>query len=95
MVVVAGAELALLRLAKADVIDKLKNAEALLRSDQKTLTRLILWPLRFMYTARTGDVGRNDGLAGPCPLRAAAPPAGIKPARPLKWLRPGKFCRRR
>lgn len=58
--VVAGAELALLRLAKAEVIDKVKSAEDLLRSDQKTLTRLILWPLRFMYTARTGDVGRND-----------------------------------
>ena len=37
----------------------LKSPEALIASDQKTLTRLILWPVRFMFTARTGDVGRN------------------------------------
>ncbi len=58
--VVVGAELALRRLASDDVIRKLKSPEALLRCDQKTLTRLILWPVRFLYTARTGDVGRND-----------------------------------
>ena len=58
--VVAGAELALRRLATDEVIGKLKSPESLLRTDQKTLTRLILWPVRFMFTARTGDVGRND-----------------------------------
>ena len=58
--VVAGAELALRRLATDEVIGKLKSPEALMRCDQKTLTRLILWPARFMFTARTGDVGRND-----------------------------------
>lgn len=58
--VVAGAELALRRLATDEVIGKLKSPEALIGSDQKTLTRLILWPVRFMFTARTGDVGRND-----------------------------------
>ena len=58
--VVAGAELALRRLATDEVIGKLKSPEALARADQKTLTRLILWPVRFMFTARTGDVGRND-----------------------------------
>ena len=58
--VVAGAELALQRLATDEVIGKLKSPEALVHSDQKTLTRLILWPVRLMFTARTGDVGRND-----------------------------------
>lgn len=58
--VVAGAEHALRRLATDEVIGKLKNPRAMLRSDQKTLTRLILWPLRFLFTARTGDVGRNE-----------------------------------
>jgi len=58
--VVAGAELALRRLATDEVTGKLKSPESLIRSDQKTLTRLILWPVRFMFTARTGDVGRND-----------------------------------
>jgi predicted nucleotidyltransferase len=58
--VVAGAEHALRRLATDEVVGKLKNPEALVRSDQKALTRLILFPVRFMFTARTGDVGRND-----------------------------------
>ena len=57
--VVAGAEHAL-RLATDEVIGKIRSPELLLRSNQKQLTRLILFPLRFLYTARTGDVGRND-----------------------------------
>src|SRR5688500_11353615 len=58
--VVAGAELALRRLASHEVTGKLRSPESLIRSDQKTLTRLILWPVRFLFTARTGDVGRNE-----------------------------------
>jgi predicted nucleotidyltransferase len=56
----AGAELALRRLASEEAIALLKNPTALIRSGQKTLTRMILWPVRFLFTARTGDVGRND-----------------------------------
>lgn len=62
--VVAGAELALRRLAGDEVIEKLRDPEALVRCDQKLLTRLILWPLRFLFTARTADVGRNDAAVG-------------------------------
>lgn len=58
--VVAGAELALRRLANDEALAKVKAPEALLRADPKTLTRLILFPVRFMFTARTGEVGRND-----------------------------------
>jgi len=59
-VLIAGAELALRRLATEEAIVILKNPAALIGSDQKTLTRMILWPVRFLFTARTGDVGRND-----------------------------------
>lgn len=58
--VVAGAEFAHWRLDREDVIAKLNDPVALLRSDPKTLTKLILYPVRFLFTARTGDVGRND-----------------------------------
>ena len=58
--VIAGAEFALARLGTDEVVAKLKRPEALLRSDPKTLTKLILYPVRFLFTARTGDVGRND-----------------------------------
>ena len=58
--VVAGAEFALWRLATDEVISKLKHPQSLARSDPKTLTKLLLYPVRFMFTARTGEVGRNE-----------------------------------
>jgi hypothetical protein len=58
--VIVGAEFALWRLARDDVTAKLKDPGALAQSDAKTLTKLILYPVRFMYTARTGEVGRNE-----------------------------------
>jgi hypothetical protein len=58
--VIAGAEFALARLGTDEVIAKLKNPEELARYDRKSLTKLILFPVRFMFTARTGEVGRND-----------------------------------
>lgn len=57
---VAGAQFALWRLDRDDVAQLLKDPAALLRSDPKTLTKLILYPVRFLFTARTGEVGRND-----------------------------------
>lgn len=58
--VIAAAEFALTRLATDDVIAKLKDPEAVTRSDPKTLTKLVLFPVRFLFTARTGEVGRNE-----------------------------------
>jgi hypothetical protein len=58
--VIAGAEFALSRLGTGEIIAKLKDPRALLRSDAKTLTKLVLYPVRFLFTARTGEVGRND-----------------------------------
>jgi hypothetical protein len=58
--VIAGAEFALSRLGTDEVMAKLKQPEALLRTDAKTLTKLILYPVRFLFTARMGEVGRND-----------------------------------
>jgi len=58
--VLVGAEFALWRLANDEATVKLKHPQALARSDPKTLTKLILYPIRFMFTARTGEVGRNE-----------------------------------
>ena len=58
--VLAGAEFALWRLCTDEIIAKLKNPEALAQSDAKTLTKLILFPVRFMFTAQTGEIGRNE-----------------------------------
>lgn len=58
--VLAGAEFALSRLATDEVTAKLKNPKALASSDPRTLTKLVLYPVRFLLTARTGEVGRNE-----------------------------------
>jgi hypothetical protein len=58
--VLAGAEFAVWRLCTDEIIEKLKNPEKLAQSDAKTLTKLILFPVRFMFTAQTGEVGRNE-----------------------------------
>jgi hypothetical protein len=58
--VLAGAEFALRRLATDEVTAKLKSPKALASSDPKTLTKLVLYPVRFLFTARTGEVGRNE-----------------------------------
>ena len=58
--VVAGGEFALRRLATDEVTAKLKNPTALASSDPRTWTKLVLYPLRFLFTARTGEVGPNE-----------------------------------
>ena len=87
--VVAGAEFALWRLATDEVILKLKNPESLARSDAKTLTKLILYPVRFMFTAQTGEVGRNEAAVDYF-LGVAKNPASSELARlALDWRNVG------
>jgi predicted nucleotidyltransferase len=58
--VLAGAEFALSRLGNDATLAKLKRPDALAAADARTLSKLILFPIRFLYTARTGEVGRNE-----------------------------------
>lgn len=58
--VLAGAEFAVWRLCTDEIIEKLKNPEKLAQSDTKILTKLILFPVRFLFTAQTGEIGRNE-----------------------------------
>ena len=55
----------------------IRDAESLARSDSKTLTKLILYPVRFMYTAQTGDVGRNEASVEHYVARAQGPAAEL------------------
>ena len=75
--VIAGAEFALLRLGNREVVDKIRNAKSLASSDAKILTKLILYPVRFMFTADTGDVGRNDAAAEHYVARTNGPQADL------------------
>jgi hypothetical protein len=59
---VTGAEFALDCLAGAagDVVEEILSPDVLLDRGVRRLTKLVLFPVRFVYTAATGRVGTND-----------------------------------
>ena len=88
--VLAGAEFALRRLCTDEIIGQLKNPGALARLDSKSLTKLILFPVRFMFTAQTGEVGRNEAAVEH--FVAIAPgAASVLASRALEWRNAEKF----
>jgi len=48
------------RLSLRSVIAELRNPPALVAEGPRHLTKRVLFPIRFLYTAATGDIGRND-----------------------------------
>ena len=75
--VLAGAEFALCRLATDEVTAKIKNPEALASSDPRILTKLVLYPVRFLFTARTGEVGRNEAAVDHFVSHATGPASNL------------------
>ena len=82
--VVVGAEFALRVLSKPDVTAKLKDPEALAAGDLIPLTKTVLFPVRFFFTAGTGEVGMND-LAVEYFAAATSGPAARLAQRTLEW----------
>lgn len=58
--VVSGADFALKHLSTPEVTARLRNPVELASSSTKTLTKHVLYPVRFLFTARTGQIGMND-----------------------------------
>lgn len=58
--VVSGAQFALKHLSTPAVTAQLQNPDEFANSNTKTLTKLVLYPVRFLFTARTGQIGMND-----------------------------------
>jgi hypothetical protein len=58
--VISSAEFALRQLSRPVVAARLRDPVALARAETKPLTKQVLYPVRFLYTARTGDAGMND-----------------------------------
>ncbi len=58
--VIVGAKFALRVLAKPEVTEQLKAPKTFAESDLIPLTKRILFPVRFFFTAGTGEVGMND-----------------------------------
>jgi hypothetical protein len=53
-------ELGSMRLAEEDAIEEILSAELRLSRGVRRVTKLVLFPVRFIYTAATGRVGTND-----------------------------------
>jgi predicted nucleotidyltransferase len=58
--VVSGAEFALKHLSTPAVTAQLRNPIEFANANTKTLTKRVLYPVRFLFTARTGQIGMND-----------------------------------
>jgi hypothetical protein len=55
-----GGALGSMRLAREDAVEELLSPELLVDRGVRRVTKLVLFPVRFLYTAVTGHVGTND-----------------------------------
>jgi hypothetical protein len=53
-------ELGSMRRTADDAVDEILGSQALLARGVRRVTKLVLFPVRFLYTAATGQVGTND-----------------------------------
>ncbi|HTG48238.1 MAG TPA: hypothetical protein VK646_11340, partial [Actinomycetota bacterium] len=55
-----GEEVGSMRPAAEDAVELLRHPEELLARGVRHVTKLVLFPVRFLYTAETGNVGTNQ-----------------------------------
>jgi hypothetical protein len=82
--VVAAATQALRSLAAPAVVDELADPEGLVAAGARHLTKRILFPVRFLYTAETGEIGRNHDAVGHFVATQSGPMADLAAAA-LRW----------
>jgi hypothetical protein len=58
--IIAGADFALQALATPEVSAELRDPARLVDAGVRTLTKMVLFPVRFLFTAQTGQIGRNE-----------------------------------
>jgi hypothetical protein len=57
--IVSGADFALKVLSTPEVTAELRDPATLVNAGVRMLTKVILFPVRFLFTAQTGQIGRN------------------------------------
>ena len=82
--VLAAAEQALRSLAAPAVVAELDDPEGLVAAGARHLTKRILFPVRFLYTAQTGEIGRNHDAVAHLVATEAGPMAELAAAA-LRW----------
>jgi hypothetical protein len=82
--VVAGARHALARFASDESVAQTRDPAALVAAGARALTKRVLFPVRFLYTARTGQIGLNDAAVAHF-IAAERGPAAELAAEALRW----------
>ncbi len=82
--IVAGASYALQTLSTPEVTAELKNPVTLISAGVRPLTKMVLFPVRFLFTARTGKVGRNQAAVDHFTAHESGPAADLARAA-LAW----------
>jgi hypothetical protein len=82
--IVAGAGYALQTLATPEVTAELRNPALLVDAGVRVLTKTVLFPIRFLFTARTGQVGRNQAAVKHFAVVETGPAADLARAA-LRW----------
>jgi hypothetical protein len=77
-------DLARLRLQHDNAVDEIRNPSRLVARGPRRLTKVVLFPVRFLFTAETGQVGTNT-LAAEHYLAGASAPATTLVAAALGW----------
>jgi hypothetical protein len=81
-------ELASMRPAGPDAVEEILSPEILLARGVRRMTKLVLFPVRFVYTAATGQVGTNDAAVA-CYLEDDHAPSKPLVAAALEWRTTG------
>ncbi len=82
--VIAATEQALRGLSAAEVIAELSDPAGMVAAGPRHLTKRILFPVRFLYTARTGEIGRNHDAVNHFVAVESGPMAELAAAA-LRW----------
>ena len=82
--VVAAARLALDRFSTEVAMAETHDPSPLVRAGPRALTKRVLFPVRFLYTARTGRIGLNDAAVEHY-VTGAEGPATTLAAHALAW----------
>lgn len=72
-----GAGLGSMRPAAANAVEEVRSPDMLLRHGIRQTTKLVLFPVRFLYTAATGRIGTNHAAAAWYPGDGQAPGAEL------------------
>lgn len=79
-----AAGLGSLRPATQEVIEEIRDPDLLLARGVRRVTKLVLFPVRFMFTAATGRIGTNDEAVG-WYLAVEGAPAKPLAGAALRW----------